>query len=83
VPYKNDEKEINLTELYQKLKDIYEENDIKVKIIIEPGRFLVAEAGIILTKVTQIKDKNEEIKYIGLDCGMNNLIRFYNYVKYI
>jgi len=41
---------------------------------IEPGRFLVAEAGIILTKVTQLVEK-EGIYRIGLDAGMNTLLR--------
>ena len=40
----------------------------------EPGRFLVAEAGVLLTKVTQVKRKGE-YTYIGLDAGMNALIR--------
>jgi len=62
------------------LQKTYKENEINVKIIIEPGRYLVCEAGVILSHVTQIKDKNDEHKYIGIDCGMNTLIRpsYYN-----
>ncbi len=41
---------------------------------IEPGRYLVAEAGVLLTRVTQLKRK-QEIHYLGVDAGMHNLIR--------
>jgi len=41
---------------------------------IEPGRFVVAEAGVLLAKVTQTKRKGDYF-YVGLDVGMNTLIR--------
>ena len=40
----------------------------------EPGRFLVARAGVLLARVTQIKDK-DDIRFIGIATGMNSLIR--------
>ena len=40
----------------------------------EPGRFLVAEAGVLLSTVNQVKRKGE-YTYIGVDAGMNALIR--------
>jgi diaminopimelate decarboxylase/aspartate kinase len=40
----------------------------------EPGRFLVAQAGVLLAHVTQIKQK-AEVHYVGVDAGMNSLIR--------
>lgn len=41
---------------------------------LEPGRYLVAEAGALLAKVTQLKTK-DDVNYIGLETGMNSLIR--------
>jgi diaminopimelate decarboxylase/aspartate kinase len=41
---------------------------------IEPGRYLVAEAGVLLAQVTQVKGKGE-VHYIGVATGMNSLIR--------
>ncbi|HAU0255635.1 bifunctional aspartate kinase/diaminopimelate decarboxylase [Legionella pneumophila] len=41
---------------------------------IEPGRFFVAESGVILAKVTQCKEKGK-VKFIGIETGMNSLIR--------
>lgn len=41
---------------------------------LEPGRFFVAESGVILAKVTQCKEKGK-VRFIGIDTGMNSLIR--------
>jgi diaminopimelate decarboxylase/aspartate kinase len=41
---------------------------------IEPGRYLVAEAGVLLATVTQLKGKGE-VSYVGVSTGMNSLIR--------
>jgi len=40
----------------------------------EPGRYLVAEAGVLLARVTQTKEKGTA-RYVGLDTGMNSLLR--------
>lgn len=40
----------------------------------EPGRYLVADAGVLLTRVTQQKGKGS-LRYLGVDTGMNSLIR--------
>jgi diaminopimelate decarboxylase len=41
---------------------------------LEPGRFLVAQAGVLLARVTQIKRKGE-VTWVGVETGMNSLIR--------
>lgn len=41
---------------------------------IEPGRYLVAEAGVIVTRVSQLKTKGER-RFVGVDAGMHTLIR--------
>lgn len=45
-----------------------------VELWLEPGRFFVAEAGVLLARVTQLKDKGD-VRYVGCDAGMNSLIR--------
>ncbi len=40
----------------------------------EPGRFLVAKAGVLVAVVTQLKEKGD-IRYVGIATGMNSLIR--------
>lgn len=44
------------------------------KLWMEPGRYLVADAGVLLTRVTQQKGKGA-LRYLGVDTGMNSLIR--------
>lgn len=41
---------------------------------LEPGRFLVARAGVLMTRVTQLKGKGDQ-RYLGVGTGMNSLIR--------
>jgi len=41
---------------------------------LEPGRYLVSEAGVLLTHVTQTKGK-EDMRYVGVSTGINALIR--------
>ncbi len=41
---------------------------------LEPGRYLVANAGALLARVTQTKGKGD-VRYVGLATGMNSLIR--------
>ncbi|MEZ4239935.1 MAG: bifunctional aspartate kinase/diaminopimelate decarboxylase [Myxococcota bacterium] len=41
---------------------------------LEPGRFLVAEAGVLLATVTQLKRKGD-LLYVGVDAGMHTLLR--------
>lgn len=45
-----------------------------IEIWMEPGRFVVAEAGVLLATVNQVKRKGD-YRYVGVDAGMNSLIR--------
>ncbi|MCC4595245.1 bifunctional aspartate kinase/diaminopimelate decarboxylase [Xanthomonas campestris pv. phormiicola] len=44
------------------------------RLAIEPGRYLVAECGVLLSRATQVIEK-DGIRRVGLDAGMNALIR--------
>ncbi len=58
---------------------IKEIKEIQAVLILEPGRVIVGNAGILVTRVLYIK-KNGEKKFVIVDAGMNDLIRpsFYN-----
>jgi diaminopimelate decarboxylase/aspartate kinase len=45
-----------------------------ISLWMEPGRYLVAHAGVLLARVTQIKHKGD-VTYVGVSAGMNSLIR--------
>lgn len=44
------------------------------QLVIEPGRYLVAESGVLLAQVTQVVEKLG-IRRVGSDAGMHTLIR--------
>ncbi len=44
------------------------------EIWLEPGRYVVAPAGVLVTTVTQTKGKGQ-VRYVGVSTGMNSLIR--------
>lgn len=48
--------------------------DSKFSLIIEPGRSIVAEAGVLLTQVLYLKRANHK-NFCIVDCAMNDLIR--------
>jgi len=47
---------------------------LDVHLLLEPGRFLVAQAGALLTRVLYVK-KNGSKNFVITDAGMNDLIR--------
>ena len=73
VPEKSGDKLFDLDRLDQTLAEIQEAYP-QFKLWLEPGRFLVAHAGVLLTHCTQTKGKGE-MRYIGVGTGMNSLIR--------
>ena len=47
---------------------------LKLTLVLEPGRYLTANAGCLLTKVLYVKKKAKK-NFIIVDAGMNDLIR--------
>src|SRR5438034_1591258 len=48
--------------------------DLGIQILVEPGRFLVGNSGVLLTRVLYIK-KSDAKTFAIVDAGMNDLIR--------
>ena len=75
---KTNKKELDLDKVnntllsLKNLIPLYSKN--KINLFMEPGRFLVADSGILVSKVTQIRRKNNNY-FIGISTGMNSLIR--------
>ncbi len=73
VPSRPDEDALDLDALGRALAEvraIYPQ----YRVWMEPGRYPVAEAGVLVATVTQVKRKGEHC-YVGIDTGMNSLIR--------
>ena len=48
--------------------------ELKLRILLEPGRLLVGNAGVLLTRVRYLKQTGQK-KFTIVDAGMNDLIR--------
>jgi diaminopimelate decarboxylase/aspartate kinase len=73
VPEKPGDKAFDLQRLDETLAEIRETYP-QFNLWLEPGRFLVARAGVLLTRCTQTKGKGD-MRYVGVGTGMNSLIR--------
>ncbi len=78
IPYLPEEKELDIDAVASSVVKILKE---KLKqysmgeptLIHEPGRYLLGDAGMLLTTVSSIKEA--EKTFIGVDAGMNTLLR--------
>lgn len=50
------------------------EREREITLCIEPGRFLVAESGLLVCRVTTVK-KNPRRTFVGVDSGFNHFMR--------
>lgn len=73
VPYRDDDPALDLAALGAALAEV-KRHFPQYRLWMEPGRFLVAEAGVLLARVTQVKRKAGRT-WVGLETGMNSLIR--------
>ncbi|TLY48090.1 MAG: diaminopimelate decarboxylase [Gammaproteobacteria bacterium] len=58
----------------QKILNSLKKSKTKLQLIIEPGRAITAQAGILVTKVEYLKSNGEK-NFAIVDAGMNDLIR--------
>lgn len=61
-------------EYWDNLRELLERRNISLPITIEPGRAIVANAGILLTEVNFLKS-TESTNFCIVDAGMNDFIR--------
>lgn len=73
VPYWPDEQPLDLAAVAEGLDEVKAAYP-QFELWMEPGRFLVAESGVLLTRVTQIKQK-QGVLFVGVDAGMHVLAR--------
>lgn len=67
VPYRDDEETLDLDALGEGVRDAF---DIDATLVIEPGRYLVAESTVLLTRVNTVGEG-----VVGVDAGFNTLLR--------
>jgi len=72
ISYLKKEKELNLFEYAKEVANFKKNKNSKI--IFEPGRFIVGNAGILITKIIHIKKSNKKF-FVILDAGMNDFMR--------
>ncbi len=72
VPYRSSDPELSAGAFIASLRA--EIQPLEITLMLEPGRSLVAEAGVLLTRVLLVK-QNGQKTFVVVDAGMNDLIR--------
>ena len=72
ISYKYEDKKLNYSKYSEIIKKFLKRH--QSKIIFEPGRSIIGDTGILISKIIYIK-KNESKNFIILDAAMNDLMR--------
>ncbi len=72
IKYSKDNRKLDYSELSKNIYKFSKKNNCKI--IFEPGRSIVGDTAVLLTKVIYIKNSSNK-KFVIIDAGMNDLIR--------
>lgn len=82
VPFHRSEKDFDIKNFGKKLVDLVEkynfQNHKKLKIMIEPGEFLISPCGVAVGKINTLKN-NSGTKFVGTDLNSNFIVGYYFY----
>lgn len=88
IPYTPEESILDINDFGEKITDLYKDKLDeyglgKPTMCIEPGRYIVGDAAVLLTRVNTIKQSYR--KFAGVDAGFNTLLRptmygFYHHI---
>ena len=85
IPYFEGDSKTNILNLSNSIKKLINDNSFvtenNLKIILEPGKFLVGESGYFLTKVNYVKKTPNKV-FVQLNSGFNHFIRPIFYDSY-
>ena len=78
IPYSPGEKALDVRQTFKLVANVLHAKIGQMKIgnprlVVEPGRYLVGDAGILLSRVTHVKKSYRN--YVGLDSNMSTLLR--------
>jgi diaminopimelate decarboxylase len=72
VPYREDEPPLDLASVAAATREVL--GPVDATLAVEPGRYVVADAGVLLTRVNTVKPATETT-VAGVDAGMTTLLR--------
>ena len=86
VPYRPEEQELNIEQAAERIVTLFKKRvsdyDLGEPAIgIEPGRYIICDAGVLLTRVNSVKMTPFK-EFVGVDAGFNTLIRPSMYGSY-
>jgi diaminopimelate decarboxylase len=80
IPYKPEDKELSPDTVAEQVVEVitrhageYEMSELTI--MLEPGRYIVGDAGVLLARVGYVKERPGLPTWISVDAGMNALIR--------
>jgi diaminopimelate decarboxylase len=74
IPYRPEETAMDVESLAEQITTLVKERSSVPTLAIEPGRYIVADTTVLLTRVHDVKDTGERL-FLGVDAGFNTLIR--------
>ncbi len=72
VPYREDDEPLDLERTAKMVRDAV--GDVEATLKLEPGRYIVADAGLILTEVNTIKEAPDST-VVGVDASLATMVR--------
>lgn len=72
IRYEENDSQLDVAAWAECIKEAIGTRDLQI--LVEPGRYIVGQAGILLTRVEYLKS-NEDRHFAVVDAGMNDLIR--------
>ena len=86
VPYKPGEERLDVQtlgrEINQRMQEFSKKYGREIILRFEPGRYVVAEAGVLLAEVNTVKQTIIRRVVVGTNTGMNHLVRPAMYGSY-
>tara|TARA_Y100000310_G_scaffold342623_1_gene446623 strand:+ start:1033 stop:2316 length:1284 start_codon:yes stop_codon:yes gene_type:complete len=73
IPYTKEQQKFPLDKYAKGIVQKMAASNLKAEIAIEPGRYIVGDAGILLIEINTVEDKN--IPMLGVNSGFTHLIR--------
>lgn len=85
VPYQDGDKRTDISDIGHRLSQTFnsfcERYGRELELWVEPGKFLVSEAGLLLSSVNVVKE-TPSLTFVGINSGLNHLIRPMMYNAY-
>ncbi|MFP4625209.1 MAG: diaminopimelate decarboxylase [Natronomonas sp.] len=72
VPYRPDEDPLDIKIVAERVREAT--SHVDARLALEPGRYIVADAGVLLTRVNTIKE-TPGTRVVGVDAGLTSMIR--------